>query len=299
MKIFITGSNGLLGQKLIKVIQENNPKVEIIGVSKGVNRLIDLSKFTYYAVDITDQGKLTFVLKKERPDVVIHTAAITNVDHCESNKDLCWQVNVKAVEYLVKACQQIHAHLIHLSTDFVFDGKNGPYHEEDNAKPLSYYGKSKLASEEIVRLSTCSWSIVRTVLVYGFGESLSRSNIVLWAKAALQKKQNISVVNDQFRTPTLAEDLAKGCLKIATLKKEGVFHLSGKDHMSILELVHRLAAFYNFNTDQVTSVSSAQLNEAAKRPLVTGFIIEKAIRELNYSPRSFEEGLSIIRSQMK
>lgn len=298
MKIFITGSNGLLGQKVIANLQDNYPDVEIVAVSKGKNRLSSLSGFKYYEVDISEKDNIVSLITKESPNVVINSAAITNVDQCEDHKQLCWDVNVNAVKHIVTACEKVNAHLIHLSTDFIFDGEAGPYNEDDQANPLSYYGESKLASENIVKSASCSWSIVRTVLVYGLGENLGRSNIVLWAIDALKKKSKMNVVDDQFRTPTLAEDLADGCIKLAMQKKNGVYNISGKDFMSILELVQRLGAFFEMSTEHVKVISSTTLNQAAKRPPVTGFVLDKAFHELAYQPVTFEQGLAEIQRQL-
>jgi len=299
MKIFITGSNGLLGQKLIDNLQKNSPEVEIVAVSKGENRLTQLTGFTYHEVDISNKAAIQQLIFDEDPDVIINSAAITNVDQCEEDKDMCWDVNVNAVDYIVAACSQIDAHFVQLSTDFVFDGESGPYSEDAEPNPLSYYGESKLASEKITREAECSWAIVRTVLVYGVGEKLGRSNIVLWAIDALGKGQEMNVVDDQFRTPTLAEDLATGCLSIALNKHSGIYNISGQDYMSILELIRRLGSFYQLNTDQIKVISSKTLNQAAKRPPVTGFVLDKAIADLSYDPHSFEEGLEIVKKQLE
>jgi dTDP-4-dehydrorhamnose reductase len=291
-KILITGSNGLLGQKLVKLLMLDE-KTQFLATSHGNNRNSKLSDANYTTLDITDEHQVTQLLEEYKPTVVINTAAMTNVDLCESKKEECWRINVDAVSYLISACENINSHLIHLSTDFVFDGKNGPYKEEDSPNPLSYYGESKRAAEMLLQKSNLSnWSIVRTIIVYGIGENLSRSNIVLWAKSALEKGDPLTIVDDQFRSPTYADDLAKGCLLISDKKANGIFHISGKDVMSILELVKRVANFYNLDASKITAIKSDSLNQAAKRPPITGFILDKAITELNYNPLSFEEGLS-------
>ncbi|MFT5599882.1 MAG: dTDP-4-dehydrorhamnose reductase [Flavobacteriales bacterium] len=291
-KILITGSNGLLGQKLVKLLMLDE-KTQFLATSHGNNRNSKLSDANYATLDITDEHQVTQLLEEYKPTVVINTAAMTNVDLCESKKEECWRINVDAVSYLISACENINSHLIHLSTDFVFDGKNGPYKEEDSPNPLSYYGESKRAAEMLLQKSNLSnWSIVRTIIVYGIGENLSRSNIVLWAKSALEKGDPLTIVDDQFRSPTYADDLAKGCLLISDKKANGIFHISGKDVMSILELVKRVANFYNLDASKITAIKSDSLNQAAKRPPITGFILDKAITELNYNPLSFEEGLS-------
>jgi dTDP-4-dehydrorhamnose reductase len=235
-----------------------------------------------------------------RPDVVIHTAAMTNVDACELDPAACRLQNVTATEHLVQAAKRHGSHFIHLSTDFIFDGRNGPYREEDAPAPLSIYGHSKLDSERIVQdAGLAKWAIARTIIVYGIAEGLSRSNVVLWAKSALEKGEPIKVVDDQWRMPTLAEDLADGCIRIAKRAATGVYHLSGPDGMSILELVQRVGRFFHLDTSVVTPVKSGSLGQSAQRPPRTGFILEKARRDLGYAPRCFEEGLAVLAAQLQ
>lgn len=298
MKILITGSNGLLGQKLVKLLS-SKPEVDFLATSSGENRVTKLN-FRYRQLDITQKGDVIEVIEEFRPDVVINTAAMTNVDACENDRENCWNINVNAVEYLLEACKNVGAKLIHLSTDFVFDGEDGPYSEEDKPNPLSYYGESKYAAEQLLINSDYkNWAIARTIIVYGIGENMSRSNIVLWAKGALEGGNPLTIVDDQFRSPTWADDLAMGCWLIAEKDATGIFHLSGKDFMSILELVRRVADFFNLDASKITPIKSDSLNQAAKRPPVTGFILDKAIKELGYNPVSFEEGLEQLKEELK
>ncbi len=297
MKILITGSNGLLGQKIIHLVSKD-PGVELVATSRGENRTKLKEGYVYGSLDITNKDQVFEVMYGHEPDVVINTAAMTNVDACEDDKEGCDALNVRAVEYLVEVCEQIDAHLIHVSTDFIFDGTAGPYREEDDPNPVIYYGVSKLRGEEIVKNAKCPWSILRTVLVYGVADDMSRSNIVLWAKGALEKGDPLNIVNDQFRTPTLAEDLAMGCFLCAKKGTQGVFHISGDDFMSIYELVERVGKFYGVDTGQVTPVTSTGLNQRAQRPPRTGFYIDKARSLLGYQPHSFEQGLALVQEQL-
>ncbi len=305
--ILITGSNGLLGQKLIYALLERNKKSaewNIIATSKGENRIREKNGYTYVPFDITNKNEVETVFSKYKPDVVINTAAMTNVDACESDRAGAKLLNVTSVENMIQTIQDSklkigNCFFIHLSTDFVFDGENGPYKEEDIPNPLSYYAETKLAAEKLLQNSKIHWAILRTIIVYGIVDGMSRSNIVLWAKDALEKKQKINVVDDQFRSPTLAEDLAEGCVLCAEKRAEGIFHVSGKDQMSILELVYRVADFWKLDKSFVTPSKSETIKQPAKRPPRTGFIIEKARRVLGYEPHSFEQGLAILNEQIK
>lgn len=296
-KILVTGSNGLLGQKLTDTIV-NSEIFELIATSKGENRHPVKEGYQYASMDIADLKSIEDVVNTFQPDVIINTAAMTNVDTCEKEKEQCWLLNVTAVSYLIEVCKIKNIHLIHLSTDFIFDGADGPYTEEAEPNPLSYYGESKLAAEQLLQKSGIHFAILRTIIVYGIVNDMSRSNIVLWAKGALEKGYPINVVNDQWRMPTLAEDLADICLLAAEKSAQGVFNASGKDMMSILELVERVADYYGLDKSLIHPISSDSLNQAAKRPVKTGFILDKSIKELGYNPHSFEEGIKIMDEQL-
>jgi dTDP-4-dehydrorhamnose reductase len=299
-KYLITGSNGLLGQKLVYALV-NRPDIQLIATALGHNRLIQQKGYEYIPMDISDKAAVTAVIAKVQPDAIIHTAAMTNVDACETERELCWKLNVTAVENIVNAIAQHspNTHLVHLSTDFIFDGEKGTeYTEEDKPNPLSYYALSKWEGEKVVQASTISWAIARTIIVYGIVDNMSRSNVILWAKDALTKGQKINVVDDQFRSPTLAEDLADGCIRIADQKAKGIYNLSGKETMSIFELVNRVANFWKLDKALINPSKSDTLNQAAKRPPRTGFIIDKAKRDLGYNPHSFEQGLAILDKQI-
>lgn len=293
MKILITGSNGLLGQKLVDFCLKQS--INFLATSKGENRYSQCSNQYYQPLDITNSAEVNKVIAEYQPTHVIHTAAMTNVDQCEKEPESCEEINVKSVDYLVNACNTSGAHFQLLSTDFIFDGEKGNYQEDDQPNPLSVYAKSKVDAEEIVRSKAkCPWSIVRTIIVYGQGENLSRSNIVLWAKGALETGDPLSIVDDQFRAPTFAEDLAAGCMGIILKGEQGVFHISGPETMSIFDLVNRIAKHFGLDTKNISRVSSSTLNQAAKRPPKTGFNLSKAYQKIDYKPHTLEETLDIL-----
>ncbi len=298
MKILITGSNGLLGQKLVKLLQDQ-PEVETIATSRGDNRLKSLSSnVVYESMDISNKNQVLEVLVKHQPDTVIHTAAMTQVDDCELDREKCWKYNVEAVKNIVKACEKTGSFLVHLSTDFIFDGLKGPYDENAEPNPVSIYGDSKLESEKIVQNSNLKWAIARTVLVYGIAEDMSRSNIILWVKKSLESGKNIKVVDDQWRSPTLAEDLAMGCYLIAKKQAMGIFNISGKDILTPHDMAIKTANFFNLDKSLMERADASTFTQPAKRPPKTGFIIEKARKELGYEPHSFDEGIKILASQI-
>ncbi|MBT1699174.1 SDR family oxidoreductase [Fulvivirgaceae bacterium PWU4] len=296
MKILVTGSNGLLGQKLTPVLL-NDKTITPCFTSRGKTVLPGLDS-VFKPMDITDADAVDTVFNAFKPDVVINTAAMTMVDQCETDRDACWLANVTSVENLVSASRAVNAHFIHISTDFIFDGSHGPLDEQAQPRPVNFYGESKLAAETVVMNSGLSWSILRTVLVYGITNDMSRSNIVLWVKDNLEKGKTIKVVNDQWRTPTLAEDLAMGCYLAAKKRAKGVYNISGKDFLSPYDIAIKTADFFGLDKSLITAVDSNTFTQPARRPLKTGFIIDKARKELGYEPHSFIEGIKLLSEQI-
>lgn len=289
MKILITGSNGLLGQKLVSFCLEKN--IPFLATSNGPNRNTDCPDASYKSMDITDRERVFEIVEDYSPSHIIHTAAMTNVDACETDPECCENINVTGTVNLVDASEKCGAHFQLLSTDFVFDGLKGAYVEEDKVNPLSEYATSKVKAEDYVKKNSSDWSIVRTIIVYGNGNNLSRSNIVAWAKSALEKGDPLNIVDDQFRSPTFAEDLAAGCMAIAMRGLNGIFHISGPEIMSIYELVERIGKHFGYDTSIINKISSTTLNQPAKRPMKTGFDLSKAYELLDYKPHSLEESL--------
>jgi len=287
--ILITGSNGLLGQTLVNRLL--NSEYKIIALSRGDNRNINTKDYTYYNIDLTHSKKLTQIIDKEKPNYIINTAAITNVDYCETHQDECDAVNVDLVKVLIKASEKIKAHLIHISTDFVFDGKTGYYKEDDATNPLNYYGLSKLKSEQLFENTNISYTILRTILVFGMLPNLNQANILLWLLDKMKNKMPLTMVDDQLRMPTYVEDLASACLTAIKLKKLGLYHISSADMMNMYQLALEVAQVFNFDTNIITAIPTEKLHQPAKRPKTTGFNIQKAEKELLFKPKKFKSAL--------
>jgi dTDP-4-dehydrorhamnose reductase len=296
MKILVTGSNGLLGQKLTHLLQKEK-SISLIATARGKS-VLPITNGVFIPLDITDATEVDRLVAETKPDVIINTAAMTQVDQCETERDACWKANVSSVENLIRACAKNNVHLVHVSTDFIFDGTYGPLDETAKPNPVNYYGESKLAAEELVINSSINWSILRTVLVYGITEDMSRSNIVLWVKNSLEQGKTIQVVNDQWRTPTLAEDLAMGCYLAAKVKALGIYHISGKDFLTPYDIAIATADFFKLDKSLIKATDSTQFKQPAQRPPKTGFIIEKARKELGYEPHSFQDGIAVLASQI-
>ena len=296
-RVLITGSNGLLGQKLVQLLSQEK-SIELIASARGANRLPATSDYQYVSLDITQEAEVNQVFETFQPNMIIHTAAMTNVDTCETDPIGCELLNVTAVKYLISASEKYDTFFCHLSTDFIFDGANGPYAEDAEANPISIYGESKLKAEKLLQHSSLRWAIARTVLVYGIVADMSRTNIILWVKKSLEEGKTIHVVTDQFRTPTLAEDLAIGCWLITQKQAEGIFNISGSDFLTPYEMAIKTAHYYGLNEKLIQKADSSTFQQAAKRPMRTGFILDKAHRELGYQPRSFDQGIALMAEQV-
>lgn len=298
-KILVTGANGLLGQKIIENILKGD-EFHAIATGKGKSRLpVDWHGYDYYPMDITDKKEAYKVFEASQPDFVIHAASMTDVDRCEVVKEACYEQNVKGTINMVEACLKYNSHLVFVSTDFIFDGKNGPYDEESLPHPVNYYGHTKLEAENAVKKSGLPHTIIRTNLVYGIAHELHRSNIILWVKKKLELGQQIEMVDDQFRTPTLAEDLAIGCLLAVSKKATGIFNISGRDFLTPYEMGILTAGYFDLDKGKIKKTDSTKFSQVAHRPLKTGLTIYKARKVLGFEPRSFTEGIDIMAKQLK
>lgn len=297
-KVLVTGANGMLGQKLVDIFV-GKPEYDVLFTSRGESRLNPEYNLRYQSLDISNKEAVSNLIETFNPDAIIHCAAFTHVDNCEDQKETCEAYNVSSVRYFVEAIGNRPIKFVHISTDFVFDGTSQlPYTEDMKVNPLSNYGMSKKKSEDILLESSIDYIILRTSFVYGVLYDNSRSNFVLWAKSSLEDGKTINVINDQFRAPTFAEDLAQVSFNAINSREKGIYHTVGPETFSILGLINQVADFWSLDKSLISPILTKDLNQKAQRPLHTNLSIDKAKNDLGYSPISFIDSLSIIDKQL-
>jgi dTDP-4-dehydrorhamnose reductase len=294
-KILVTGANGLLGQKVTELFRHETSH-ELVLTDLHENAF-EPRGFDYFPLDITKKEDVKDAVKRLKPDYIINTAAYTNVDGCETDRELSWKVNVDAVKHLIIASRANSSRIIHISTDYIFDGKTGNYDENSKPNPLSYYGKSKLASENALLTSGVDFAIVRTMIIYGTGKNL-RPNFAIWLINMISEKNRVTIVDDQFGMPTMVDDLGWGLVKMVELKKSGIYNICGSEYLSRFEFAVKLAGIFGFNENLIQPVKTSDLNQAAARPMNSGFVLLKAESELGIKPLNVTEGLMLLKTQL-
>ena len=293
-RIFVTGTNGMLGQRIVEFYSGMN-KIELLACSIEENSFSDVTE--YIQCDISNREKIKKIIYDFCPDYIINTAAFTNVDLSENQREETWKANVKGVEFITEAARVIDAHLIHISSDYIFDGKEGPYDENAIPNPLGYYGRTKLASENVLKIGGVIYTIVRTNVLYGFALN-SRPDFVRWLVSELRIGNKVNIVDDQINNPTFIEDLVQGINKIIEFKKPGIYNIGGKEFLSRYHFAKIIAGFFKLSENLIIPIKTKELNQRAKRPLRSGLITLRAETELGYKPHSVLESLAIMKREL-
>ena len=295
MKILVTGANGLLGQTITRQLLEK--KYDVVATGRGPDRAEVTPSATvhYKSIDITDGPAIEQFIIENKPSVIVHAAAMTQVDQCELHKQECYNINVTATRFIIDAAKATGARFILVSTDFIFDGNEGPYKEDAEPAPVNYYGSTKMVAEKAVMESGLDYAIARTILVYGVVPATGRSNIIGFVRESLEQNKPIKMVTDQVRTPTFVEDLARGIILIIEKNGRGIYHLSGEQQMTPYDIAIETAKYFGLDGSLIAKSTSDEIKQPAVRPPKTGFDISKAKKELGYQPRTFQEGLEALK----
>lgn len=292
-RILIIGSNGMLGQTLVKFAL--NKKYTVLAASFEDDSYIE--NLMYIKLDISNESMVKDLVLNTKPEIIINTAAYTNVDKSEIEKNLAYNINVNGVKYLSYYAHKINAHLIHISSDYVFDGLNGPYTEDDQPNPIGYYGLTKLLGETEIKNITTKYTIIRTNVLYGPAK-YGRNDFVKWVYNSIKENKNIKIVTDQINNPTYLNDLAQAILTISENEIFGLFNIGGKEFLNRYEFTIRIADFFGLDKNLIIPILTKDLNQLAPRPLKSGLITKKAYQIFNYLPTEIEKSFEEMKQEL-
>ena len=290
MKLLITGASGLLGTKLCEIALRKNH--EVYSAYSQHRPLYGAP----VKLDILDLKAEQQILDKIKPQGVVHAAALTDVDKCETEKELAWKTNVEATTNLVRLCKEHDAYLVYVSTDYVFDGEKGTYKEMDDPSPINHYGLTKLKGEEAVQALN-KYCIARGSVIYGSTPATGKTNFALWLLDKLRKKEEVKIITDQWNSPTLNVSMAEMILQILEKRANGIFHLAGAPRLSRYEFAEHLAETFNLDPKYIKPVQSEHIKWIAKRPKDSSLDVNKAKRTLAIKPLEIREALKIMKKE--
>jgi len=285
MKFLVTGSAGLIGSQVVKDLAKQNHTVYSCYHDEKPENGISIQ------LDLTDQEKIIHTLQEIKPDRIIHLAAMTNVDLCETEKEMATLLNAKATETIAKQAAKQNAFFLYVSTDYVFDGTNGMKNEDDLTNPLGYYGKSKLEGELALNKIAAGWCIARTSTPFGIHNK--KKSFPIWVKENLEAKKEISVVVDQFTSPTYLPNLSKMLIEVVTRQITGILHLSGATRISRYDLASIIADKLNLDKALLKPISINEIKWKAKRPKDSSLDISLANEILVEKPMTIQQSLKL------
>ena len=291
MKTLIIGANGFTGRRILQSLSRQGI-YELTGCSLHED-ILPGNNYRFVQADMNNHPAIDRLIAEIRPDVVINGSALSVPDYCESHHEEAYAANVLAVENIARCCEKAGSRFIHLSTDFVFDGKKAElYTETDTPAPVNYYGISKYQGEQAVTANCSNYANVRVVVVYGKALPGQHGNILQLVKNRLRAGQEIRVVSDQYRPPTWVQDIVDGVEKLMHISQNGIWHICGDECLSIADIAYRVADYFKLDRSLIVPVTTEEMNEATPRPRFSGLSIEKAKRILGYAPHSLEEGMA-------
>jgi len=290
LRLLVTGASGLLGHKIVQLAIERGHEVH------STYREHPIKLGNPVKLDLTDQNQVSEAIVALQPQAIIHTAAYTDVDGCETNQDIAWKVNAEATKYLAIASSNADSHLTYVSTDYVFDGGKGLYSEEDQPNPLSYYGYTKLKGEEFAKKHANSLCIARTSVIYGWGQT-QKPNFATWIINNVNQGKEVKVLTDQHVSPTLNTNLANMLLEITEKGIIGTVHTAGASRVSRYEFALKLAEVFNLNKHAIKPAKTDDMQWKAKRPKDSSLNVSKAKALLNATPLELSQALNMMREE--
>ena len=294
-RVLVLGSNGLLGQAM----QHKFSQVHQVTAS-SVEEHNFLPKLTlpYIRADLTSRADVRHLIAETAPEIIVNTAAYTNVDGCEDEREKCWAVNVLAMENILEASYEKKPIIVHISTDYVFDGEQGHYRETDEPNPRGNYARSKMAAENILNGADFEYIIARTQILYGTGNGV-RPNFVTWLIGSLRKDKPVRIVTDQIGSPTYAPDVAEAVSRLLEKEIYGLFHVSSPDTLSRYDFALQVAEVFELDASLIHEITTDMLQQKSPRPVNSSFILDKLYNNINWQPRSTEEALRHMKTEME
>lgn len=285
MRILITGASGLYGSKMTQITSIDNEVYSAYNKSEPAYG-------TPIHFDVSNKNQVEHAFNKAHPEVVVHAAALTDVDKCETNKELAWKTNVEGTKVIAKAAKQCKAFLVYVSTDYVFNGEKGSYTETDTPDPVNYYGFTKFKAEQIIEKILTEHCIARTSVIFGEKPASGKINFALWLLSKLRQKEPVKIIVNQWISPTLNTNLAEMTWEIIQRRITGIYHLSGATRISRYDFAQAIAKTFNYDSTRITPSNSSNLNWTARRPRDSSLNVEKAKKKLTKKPLPVSEALS-------
>jgi dTDP-4-dehydrorhamnose reductase len=292
LKILITGGSGLLGSKIAGKAVEKGYKV--YSGYKTHEPMFGIPM----EIEISDKIFVNKIFESLKPDIVIHTAALTDVDKCEEDNELAWRTNVEGTRNIAEISREYEAFLVYVSTDYVFSGEEGMYREMDETNPINYYGVTKLEGEKNVKTLMDEWCIARPSVIYGSTPATGKVNFALWVLEKLERREPMNIITDQYVSPTLNTNLAEMILEVLERRLTGVYHLAGATPMNRYDFACFLAETFRLDKKLIRQAKFEDMKWKAKRPRKTTLNVEKALQTLNKKPMKIDDALNVLKKEM-
>jgi dTDP-4-dehydrorhamnose reductase len=292
LKLLVTGASGLCGSKIAELATARK-----FQVYSGYSRDLP-ARGVPVQFDVSDKKQVEEAFEKVNPEMVVHAAALTDVDKCELNKELAWKINVEGTRNIVEAVKSYHAFLVYVSTDYVFNGETGQYEEADETDPINYYGFTKLKAEELVKDLLDSYCVARTSVIYGSTPAAGKVNFALWLLNKLKSNEQIQIITDQWNSPTLNTNLADMTLEIIERRLTGTFHLSGSSRVSRYDFAKLIAQTFNLDANLLSPCTSEEFSWVAKRPIDSSLNTAKAHHILKNKPLQVKQAVERLKQEL-
>ena len=287
MRFLVTGSNGLVGSRVCTLLEQGGH--EVVGLGRGARRTG--GGYRYVECDLTREPDVAAAIESAAPEVIIHPASMTEVDTCEREPEQAYAANVTAVAAVARGARKLGAHLVHVSTDYVFDGEHGPYDEQALPNPRGVYALTKHMGEQAARTFVPGCAIARTAVVYGW-PAAGRPNFGAWLVGALEKGQGVRLFEDQYVSASFADSVAAMLVELGERKLGGIWNTCGADVVSRVEYGRALCEVFGFDPSLITPTRLADMKLASPRPLRSGLKVDKVRSQLRTQPLSLHDSLS-------